>query len=252
MSKIRAKYKSHKICSPPICLMMKYLYQEIPLLESPTMAKKQPLSHSIGRAVRFAECDSESEIPSHRDFTDIEHRSMWYTEDDYCIFALNEVRHKLTLPIDQQKEKHKQTMRIDNVRRSVLKSQSDLLLRQKMDNTDDEYSEWLAEFVRRHSEQSAIEARQRGMENDLEVLRIKMQEMTCKLTQRPALFRTKIEAVKASNKTTNNKNARWGTLPKNIGPPCRVERSSSLGKSLRADLVCSDKNKKKVTRIQKE
>lgn len=140
---------------------MKDLYQEIPLLQSPKMAKKQPLSFRIGKAVRFTDLDSESEIPSYRDFTDMEHRSMWYTEDEYCVFALNEVRHKLTLPIDQQKEKQKQTLRIDNVRRSVLESQSD---------PDDEHCEWLAQYVRRHSEQSAIEARQRGMENDLEVL----------------------------------------------------------------------------------
>ncbi len=226
--------------------MMKYLHQEIPLLlqSSSKMAKKQPLSYRTGKAVSFTNFDSESEIPSYRDLTELEHRSMWYTEDDYCIFALNEVRHKSTLPIDQQKEKQKQTLRIDNVRRSVLESQSD---------PDDEHSEWLANYVRRHSEQSAIEARQRGMENDLEVLRIKMQEMTSQLTKRrggPAIFRTKVEAVKASNKNSNNKNARWGTLSKNIAPPCRVERSSSLGKSLRADL-CSDNNRK-ATRMQKE
>lgn len=207
------------------------------------MAKKEPLSV---KAVRFDAYDSESQIPSHRDYTNAEHRSMWCTEDDYCIFALNELRHEMTLSFEQQKQRHQKTQRIDNVRRNVVKSA------------------WVTDFVHRQSEKAAIEARQRGMENELEVLKIKMEEMTTKLTQRPALFRTKVEAVKTSNRnSSNSKSARWAALKKDIAPgaierqtsvtaadkdaaPMAIERQSSIRKLLCADIL-PEKNK---TRMQ--
>lgn len=198
---------------------------------------KGPLSQPpIRKAVSFSEYDFEMEVSSYHEYTPIEVRSVWYSPKDYGVFALNERKEKMALSLDQQKEKHKRMLRINNVRRSILKSQSDQMLRKKMYNTDYELSACrLAKCVKQHTEQSAIEARQRGMENDLEILKIKMQEMNSRITNR-ATFRTRIDAVKISNKNNwNNRNARWSSNPKDIAPGV-IERSSSLRKLLRTDL----------------
>jgi len=222
---------------------MKNLYQEIPLLQQEVSTNstankmaKGPLSQPpIRKTVSFSEYDFEMQVTSLRDYTPMEIRSVWYTDKDYGVFALNELKEKMS-SLDEQKKKHKRMLRIESVRRSVLKSQADQMLRKKMRDTNNEYSTWLAKYVKKYTEQSAIEARQRGMENDLEILKMKMQEMNSRST-RPA-FRTKIDAVKASNKNSNNRNARWSSNPKDVAPGV-IERSSSLRKLLRTDL-CSE------------
>eukprot|EP00533_Pseudo-nitzschia_delicatissima_P015690 CAMPEP_0197278480 /NCGR_PEP_ID=MMETSP1432-20130617/18730_1 /TAXON_ID=44447 /ORGANISM="Pseudo-nitzschia delicatissima, Strain UNC1205" /LENGTH=180 /DNA_ID=CAMNT_0042744875 /DNA_START=34 /DNA_END=576 /DNA_ORIENTATION=- len=144
----------------------------------------------------------------------------------------------MTLPLGERKEKHKKMLRIDNVRRTVLKSQSYQLLESKLPNTGNEYSEWLENYIQRHSNQSAAEARQRGIENDLELLDIKMQEMASRITKRrPKTPRSQV-LKKAYNNDKNTKNARWATNDTNSlrdVAPCAIERSSGL----RIDL-CND------------
>eukprot|EP00531_Pseudo-nitzschia_arenysensis_P013327 CAMPEP_0116129012 /NCGR_PEP_ID=MMETSP0329-20121206/7699_1 /TAXON_ID=697910 /ORGANISM="Pseudo-nitzschia arenysensis, Strain B593" /LENGTH=202 /DNA_ID=CAMNT_0003623255 /DNA_START=112 /DNA_END=721 /DNA_ORIENTATION=+ len=144
----------------------------------------------------------------------------------------------MTMPLVQRKEKHKRMLRIDNVRRTVLKSQSYQLIESKLPNTGNEYTEWLATYVQRHSEQSAAEARQRGIENDLELLDIKMQEMASRITKR-ATIATKTQ-VELSKKTINN-NARWSSDDLKDVAPTSIERSCTLRIELCKDF-CLDKS----------
>ncbi len=225
---------------------MKNLYQELPLLQQASMSKPEmteSFSPRSGKTVRFKDGDSESRnIPSYRDYTPLELRSMWYTPTEYGKFALNEVREKMTLPLDERKEKHKRMLRIDNVRRTVLKSQSYQLLESKLPNSSTEYSQWMENYVQRHSNQSAAEARQRGIENDLELLDIKMKEMASRITKRPPMSPKTKATKKTSNK--NAKNARWATndakSPRDVAP-CAIERSSGLRIDLCNDF-CNDNN----------
>jgi len=211
---------------------MKNLYQELPLLQHSSMHKKAMTdsfsSKSTRKTVRFSKSNSRSrKVPSHRDYSPLEHRSVWYTPTEYGAFALNEVREKMAMPLDERKEKHKRMLRIDNVRRTVLKSQSYQLIESKLpDDTGDEYTEWLATYVQRHSEQSAAEARQRGIENDLELLDIKMEEMASRITKR-ATTTTKSPVVQLSKKTIN-KNARWSNDDLRDVAPTSIERSYNL------------------------
>lgn len=222
---------------------MKNLYQELPLLQHASMSKTAMTesfsSKSTRKTVRFSNSDSRSKkVPSHRDYSPLEHRSVWYTPTEYGVFALNEVRDKMTMPLVQRKEKHKRMLRIDNVRRTVLKSQSYQLIESKLPNTGNEYTEWLATYVQRHSEQSAAEARQRGIENDLELLDIKMQEMASRITKR-ATIATKTQ-VELSKKTINN-NARWSSDDLKDVAPTSIERSCTLRIELCKDF-CLDKS----------
>jgi len=213
---------------------MKNLYQEIPLLQqevnsTTTKMAKGPLSPPpIRKTVSFSDYDFEMEVTSLRDYTPMEIRSVWYTDKEYGVFALNELKAKMS-SLDEQQRKHKRMLRIDTVRRSVLKSQADKVLRKKMCDSNDEYCQWLAKYVKKYTEESAIEARQRGMENGIEILKMKMQEMNNR-SLRPAFRSTSVSSNKNSNR-----NARWSSNPKDVAPGI-IERSSSLRKLLRTDL----------------
>lgn len=241
---------------------MKNLYQELPLLQHASMSKpamaeslssrsssissantNANTSSSSRKTVRFdyRHCQSRN-VQSHRDYSPLEHRSVWYTPNEYGTFALNEVREKMSMPLDQRKEKHKRMLRIDNVRRTVLKSQSYQLLESRMPNTGNEYSEWLANYVQQHSEQSAAEARQRGIENDLELLDIKMQEMASRITKRqPISTKTQKNLQSTSKNSEMNKNERWSSNDLKDVAPTAIERSSTLRIELCKDF-CHDKS----------
>lgn len=204
------------------------------------------LVFSIEKKVVFEEFHIVKTVESHNDYTPSERQSSWFTKKDYHQFALNNLHEKLTGPLSERKQKHERSMRIDNVRRSVLKAQSDRLLRHKLlkDNKDySQYSEWLNDCIYEQSEQSAIEARQRGMENDLELLDIKMQEMTSRLSKRPAFLSRKMQTP-TTNKYKNKKNARWSTnqekQQKDVAPHA-VKRNPVLRGDLCSD-ICSDKS----------
>ncbi len=236
---------------------MKNLYQELPLLQHASIRKTamtETFSSKSRKTVRFSESDSRSRnIPSHRDYSPLEHRSVWYTPTEYGVFALNEVREKMTMPLVQRKEKHKRMLRIDNVRRTVLKSQSYQFLESKLPTTGNEYTEWLANYVHEHSEQSAAEARQRGIENDLELLDIKMQEMASRITTKRApnttssatssITRRKHQEELKTNLSKNsvNKNARWSNDDLRDVAPTIIERGYNLRIELCKDF-CLDKS----------
>lgn len=201
---------------------------------------------SVEKKVVFEEFHIVKTVESHNDYTPSERQSSWFTKQDYRQFKLNVIHEKLTGPLSERKRKHERSMRIENVRRSVLKAQSNRLLGQKLlkDNKDfSRYSEWLSDYVYEQSEQSAIEARQRGMENDLELLDIKMQEMTSRRSERPA-FLSKKKQTPMTNKYNKKKNARWSTNDekqlKDVAPNA-VKRNPVLRGDLCSD-ICSDKS----------
>jgi hypothetical protein len=101
--------------------------------------------------------------------------------------------------------------------------------------TNHEYSKWLADFSKGRSEQCLIDAHQRGMENDLELLDIKMREMTSRLSKGlPPLQQQKQEANLPSTRNT-----RWSTNGGKIvkdAAPNAIKRSPGLRRELCRDL----------------
>lgn len=188
------------------------------------------------KKVRFEDFHSVTRIPSHHDFTPLECESTWYTKDEYQSFALNDMREKLFAPLEERKNKHQESLRIGNVRRTVLQFQSNRLLRNKLGQADNDYAEWLAEYIERHTEQSALEARQRGMENNLELLDMKMQEVKSRLKRHLPVARNQQVSKKTSYNKNDTKNARWSANEAKDVAPNAIRRNTGLRRELRKDL----------------
>jgi len=154
----------------------------VPLLKkvSPNTPEMPRLIHEDRKKVRFKERDLITivTVASHRDFTSSECLSVWYNPTEYREFALKEIREMMNAPLLQRKEEHQKSHRINHLRRGVLHSQSDRRLQRKLRRANSDYSQWLADFCMGCSDSCVTEARQRGMENDLELLNIKIRELT--------------------------------------------------------------------------
>lgn len=201
--------------------------------------------------VRFEETVTVNMIESHYKYTSSECLSVWYTKAEYRSFNLEETRELLSGPISMRKEKRRRSMRIDNVRYLVLQAQS-VRLMQKKRNTTDDYSTWLADFYSHHSKPCALAARQRGIENDLDLLNIKLRTASSTMLKRSTLF-NKLNVSNTNSK--GSKNARWseddssdeGTYGqakrfKDVAPNA-VKSSRNLRRELCKDL---DLNKKMI------
>jgi len=157
------------------------MYHDLPVLKqvSPNTPEMPRLIHEDRKKVRFKERDLITivTVASHRDFTSSECLSVWYNPTEYRQLALKEIREMMNAPL-QRKEEHQKSHRINHLRRGVLHSQSDRRLQRKLRRANSDYSQWLADFCMGCSDSCVTEARQRGMENDLELLNIKIRELT--------------------------------------------------------------------------
>jgi hypothetical protein len=192
------------------------------------------------KKVRFEERDSVTIVfvLSHRDYISSEYRSVWYTSTEYREFSSKQIREKLNAPLSERKEKHQRSHRINHLRRGVLHSQSDRQLRKKLRKTNSDYSQWLADFCKGCSESCVTEARQRGMENDLELLNIKIRELTKR--QSLSTKRQLSKMTKTNNYyNQNTNNARWSTSEaktlKDVAPNA-IKRSPFLHRELCKEL----------------
>jgi len=152
------------------------------------------------KKVSYNEDVTVKEISTHREWTSNERFSVWYTEDDYRQFALAEKNERLSDPISLKLDQVERSRRIEFVRYLVLRAQH--IQRKIAKNNDwskkEDSSKWLAEFYQHHSEECAIEARHRGLENKLLILDIKLREVL----KHSALFKN----LAVSTKSSNNKN----------------------------------------------
>lgn len=191
----------------------------------------------IRKAVRFGE-KSTTTIASHRDYTLLEHRSAWYTEGEYCSFASKIHMEKMSAPSLERQERHKQSMRNDKIRHCVLQAHSNKsTLKRQRNKISDEKCKRLSDYYKYLSEACLIEARQRGIENDLELLDIKIREISMK---QPRGLNSRLSS-KSCFKKDNIKNARWSTresnVPKDVAPTAIRRVRPALIKD-----VCSNKN----------
>jgi hypothetical protein len=227
---------------------MKNMYQDIPLLKqvSPNTPEMPRLIHEDRKKVRFNKRDLVTIVASHRDFTSSECRSVWYNKTEYREFALKEIREKMNEPLQQRKEKHQRSRRINRLRRGVLHSQSDRRLQMKIRRTNSDYPQWLADFCKDFSDECVTEARQRGMENDLELLNIKIRELIERrpLARKMQPLARKMQLSKMTKTSNcynhNTSNARWSTSEpktrKDVAPNA-IKRSSGLRRELCKDLL---------------
>jgi len=222
---------------------MKNMYHDLPVLKqvSPNTPEMPRLIHEDRKKVRFKERDLITivTVASHRDFTSSECLSVWYNPTEYRQFALKEIREMMNAPLLQRKEKHQKSHRINHLRRGVLHSQSDRRLQRKLRRANSDYSQWLADFCMGCSDSCVTEARQRGMENDLELLNIKIRELTER--QQPLARKMQLSKMtKTSNcYNQNTSNARWSTSEpktrKDVAPSA-IKRSPGLRRELYKDL----------------
>lgn len=192
------------------------------------------------KIVRFEE-NSTTIIASHRDYTISEHRSVWYIEGQYRYFALRNRMEKMAAPLFKRQERQKQSMRNDNTRQRVLQAQSNQSSRKRQRNKiRNENSQRLSDYYKDMSEACLNEAQQRGMENDLELLDIKIQEISDMQKRRWSYH----VPSKTSYNEYATKNARWSTRETNISKdvsPTAIKRRPSLRPILCKDLY-PDKN----------
>jgi len=185
------------------------------------------------KIVRFEE-NSTTIIASHRDYTISEHRSVWYIEGQYRSFALKNRMEKMAAPLFKRQERQKQSQR-------VLQAQSNQSSRKRQRNKiRNENSQSLSDYYKDMSEGCLNEAQQRGMENDLELLDIKIQEISDMQKRRWSYH----VPSKTSYNEYATKNARWSTRETNISKdvsPTAIKRRPSLRPILCKDLY-PDKN----------
>lgn len=146
------------------------------------------------------------DILSHHGYSNTERNSVWYDKDEYRTFQIDEIRELLSCPLFERKEKSRRTQQIDSIRSLVFEAQS-FQRKQQVETTSipashDNCSKWLAEFYKHHSESCAIAARQRGLENELELIKLK----------HSALFRKLTVSKGDPNYTSANNNARWSPV----------------------------------------
>ena len=193
----------------------------------PTVRNNQQKIFSIRnqKKVQFEERYTVTLVESYRDYSSSECRSVWYSEKEYRSFSLEKTWENLTASLPLRRKRHERTLRNENIRHLLVEAQSARFVRKKSSRRDCDFSQWLADFYEKHSEPCVIEARQRAIENDLELINIKLREASSRLLKRSTLFK-KLEVSTTYDKDTNN--ARWsgseGTLLGDEAP--HVVRSS--------------------------
>ena len=158
------------------------------------------------KKVRFDETVTVNIIESHHKYTSSECLSVWYTKPEYRSFNLEETRELLSGPTSIRKEKRRRSKRVDSVRYLVLQAQSVRMIQKKRNITDD-YSTWLADFYTHHSEPCFLAARQRGIDNDLDLLNIKLRQSYSSSILKCSTLFNKLNVSDTNNK--GSKNARW-------------------------------------------
>jgi hypothetical protein len=149
------------------------------------------------KKVSFNNIVAYTGIEKHQDWTFDERSSVWYTRENYRSFAIEEYRQKIksgqsTSSIIKY-DKVQRMNRIRRIRSFVIKAQGIIqkknMLITKEDNNkndgngkkqhhhdDDNNTKWLAELYHHHSKSCAVVARQRGLDNDMWLLNVKLQE----------------------------------------------------------------------------
>jgi len=184
-----------------------------PRLVLPTMKSRK----DTRKKVQFKAKTYVVDIQSHHSFSSTERNSVWYNKKEFRTFQLDEKRELLSgFPIER-KEQSRRTRQIDNVRSVVLEAQS--LQRKQQEGTTsipasyDNNCKRLAEFYKLQSESCAIAARQRGLENDLELINInRVREASSMLLKHSALFKKLAVSKGTTNYTSANNNARWSPI----------------------------------------
>jgi len=231
----------HKI-KPQTNVTMKNCYQEIPLLTQDTMFADKMTKAIVKapRKVQFNRTVTITLVQSHREYSDTEFQSLWYSDSEYRLFRLDEVHEKLSAPLRQRKKNEEKYHRREALRRLVVRSQDDRNLQRKLRQSNCDYSVWLANICKRESESCSVEARTRGMENDLDLLNFKMREMSSDLSmaRSPAMLSTTNIRVSLDNQ--NTKNARWSPRGKDTlrdVAPNAIKRNTDLRRALCKDFV---------------
>jgi len=199
-----------------------------------TALPKKTIINKTRKNVRFKE-NSMTTIESHRDYTSSERRSMWYTRAEYRYFASKIRIENSDAPLPERKKRYHQSMRIKNIRRCVLKAQSNrFLLKKQRYGIQNDNSQWLSDYYKHHSKPCITEARQRGIENDLELLSIKMKDMNKKQS-----IRSSCSKMYKTHYNKDTSNFRWSTRDTKVlkdVAPLSMARSSDLRRELCKDL----------------
>uniref|UniRef100_A0A7S4ER06 Uncharacterized protein n=1 Tax=Pseudo-nitzschia australis TaxID=44445 RepID=A0A7S4ER06_9STRA len=193
------------------------------------------------KKVSFQQNDTIITVESYLDYSS----SIWYSQKEYRSFSLEETREQLSGPPSLRKVKRERSLRKNDIRRLVIEAQFIKFKGSEEYGTGDKKAQWLANFYTRHSGSFVIEARQRGIENDLELLNIKLREASSAMLKRSALFKTL--TVSKTNNNNNTNNARWsdsqGVIKLGLGgaanskdrAPIAVKSSSHLRRELCKD-----------------
>ena len=224
------------------------------------------------KKVCFDYSETVKEIPTHREWTHSERLSVWYTDDDFVMFILAEKYKCLSGSSSQKVEHIQRSKRIENVRYLVLQvyhvqrkiAKKACPQKQEQDKDEVDHSKWsdwcwLAEFYQHHSKHCAIGARQRGLENDLWLIDVKIREASILLNNLTisnnntsgnnkndsSANNEQCSAVKRGNYNSNKRSA---ISSFNDYSPNAVIRNRKLRKVLWKDLNNS-KRKKKVIPI---
>jgi hypothetical protein len=169
------------------------------------------------KKVQFKDKTYVVDILSHHNYSNTERNSAWYNNKEYRAFQLDEKRELLSGPPFERKEKSRRTQQIDSVRSLVLEAQS-FQRKQQVEITSilashDNCNKWLAEYYKHHSESCATAARQRGLENDLELINInRVREASSMLLKHSALFKKLTVSKGTTNYTSANNNASWSPV----------------------------------------
>jgi hypothetical protein len=198
--------------------------------------------HKPQQKVRFNKDMTINEIEHHSESSSKERMSIWYTDDDYRSFNLQETQEHLSGPLAAKIDKIARSRHISDVQYLVLCAQmvQRKIAKNDTNETKQDYSKWLADFYQHHSESSTIAARQRGLENDLCLLNIKLRDASSMLLKNSLLF----NSLSVSNNNSNNNigassnNERWS-----VGEGCtnnnKRAASPKSSRNLRR-MLCKD------------
>ena len=197
-----------------------------------------------------------NEIEIHRNFTPHERSSSWYTDMDYLSFHLAEQRRVFCGPVPAKLETIEQSRRAADVRTMLLRTAKSIQLQgfaynvrnqhsrntnvsvkvnvnsKRIRDEDDEeqiivtdYTKVLAEFCKHHTEQCSLAARMSGIENELYLARITVQEGQTQLQLKRSSHCDKPPISVTSNQSSSTvldshiplmrRNERWSVVRNN-------------------------------------
>jgi hypothetical protein len=202
--------------------------------------------------LRFSSHVKVKKIRTHRNYTDHERQLVWYTSEEYRTFKMNEIHDTLNTCISPSAlkfEKIQRTKRINEIRYLIVRAQdvhrnvvhNGLTTATTTNNNyimPDYFTKWLADLYHHHSRQCVKEGRQRGIENDLDTIKLRRKtSSTYMLLQRSALFKKLTVSSSSSSSSFNisiNKNTendRWiATATSTTEGEGRISRRDSIGK----------------------